>query len=221
MIRLIVAVLTLALVAVPALAVDQPKSDDEKSFYAVGLIVARQLGVFNLTPRELDLVQKGIEDGVTGKTPLVKVDEYQARIQQIALARRNAEGEKLAAQSKDFLEKAAKEKGAVKTASGVIYQSLKEGEGAKPGPADKVKVNYRGTLIDGKEFDSSYAAGQPAEFQLDKVIPCWTEGVQMMRPGGKARLVCPASTAYADQGSGLIPPNAALIFEVELLEVVK
>jgi FKBP-type peptidyl-prolyl cis-trans isomerase FkpA len=158
---------------------------------------------------------------VTNKTPLVDLEAYKAKIQQLALARRNAQGEKLAAQAPEFLAKAAKEKGAVKTPSGLVYLPLKEGSGARPTGTDKVKVNYRGTLIDGKEFDSSYSAGQPAEFQLDKVIKCWTEGVSLMKAGGRARLVCPPELAYGERGSGSIPANATLVFEVELLEVVK
>ena len=218
--RLIMAAVGVTLIAVPAFAVEL-KTEDQKTFYAVGTVVARQLAVFGLSPEELELVKQGITDGVPGKTPQVNVNDYQAKIQQLALGRRNAQGEKLAAQSKQYLEQAAKEKGAVKTASGMIYQPLKEGSGAKPAATDKVKVNYRGTLIDGKEFDSSYAAGQPAEFQLDKVVPCWTEGLQMMKAGGKARLVCPPAIAYGERGSGIIPANATLVFEVELLDVVK
>ena len=109
----------------------------------------------------------------------------------------------------------------VKTASGLVYQSLKEGSGASPAATDVVKVHYRGTLPDGKEFDSSYSRGEPTEFPLNRVIKCWTEGVQMMKPGGKARLTCPAAIAYGERGAGggVIPPNATLIFEVELISV--
>lgn len=108
----------------------------------------------------------------------------------------------------------------VKTKSGLVYQSLKEGSGASPAATDVVKVHYRGTLADGKEFDSSYKRGQPTEFPLNRVIPCWTEGVQMMKPGGKARLTCPPSIAYGASGAGgVIPPNATLQFEIELISV--
>ena len=107
-----------------------------------------------------------------------------------------------------------------KTASGLVYTELKAGTGAPPGPTDRVKVNYRGTLDDGKEFDSSYKRGQPAEFGLNQVIPCWTEGVQKMKVGGKAKLVCPSSIAYGDRGHPpVIPPGATLTFEIELLSV--
>ncbi len=111
----------------------------------------------------------------------------------------------------------------VTSASGMVYESLKDGSGTSPKPTDRVKVHYRGTLANGgKEFDSSYSRGQPAEFPLNRVIPCWTEGVQKMKPGGKAKLTCPAAIAYGDRGAagGLIPPGATLNFEVELLEVL-
>ena len=120
----------------------------------------------------------------------------------------------------DAAVKAAKEPGAVVTASGLVYKSIKEGSGTSPKATDSVKVNYRGTFPDGKEFDSS-KPGQPAVFALNGVIKCWTEGVQMMKPGGKARLTCPSAIAYGERGAGggLIPPNATLVFEVELLAV--
>jgi FKBP-type peptidyl-prolyl cis-trans isomerase FkpA len=114
----------------------------------------------------------------------------------------------------------AKEAGAVVTASGLVYKSLKDGTGASPRASDTVKVNYRGSFPDGKEFDSSYKRNQAVEFPLGNVIPCWTEGVQRMKVGGKAKLTCPASIAYGARGAGgVIPPNATLLFEVELLAI--
>lgn len=108
----------------------------------------------------------------------------------------------------------------VTTASGLVYQSLREGTGPSPAATDVVQVHYRGTLPDGREFDSSYARRQPAEFPLNRVIPCWTEGVQRMKTGGKARLTCPPSIAYGERGAGgVIPPNTTLQFEVELLGI--
>jgi len=110
----------------------------------------------------------------------------------------------------------------VKTPSGIVITTLKEGTGAIPKSTDIVKVHYRGTLTDGKEFDSSYKRGQPASFPLNRVIPCWTEGVQTMKVGGKAKLVCPGNLAYGSRGiPGTIPPDATLVFEVELLEIAK
>jgi FKBP-type peptidyl-prolyl cis-trans isomerase FkpA len=114
-----------------------------------------------------------------------------------------------------------KEVAAITTASGLIYRSLVEGTGASPAASDVVKVHYRGTLMDGTEFDSSYARNQPAEFPLNRVIKCWTEGVQRMKVGGKAKLVCPPAIAYGERGApGAVPPNATLNFEVELLGIV-
>lgn len=109
-----------------------------------------------------------------------------------------------------------------KTASGITFTLLKEGSGASPKGSDTVKVHYRGTLTNGKEFDSSYGRGQPATFPLNRVIPCWTEGVQMIKVGGKAKLVCPSNLAYGSRGiPGTIPPDSPLVFEVELLEILK
>lgn len=115
---------------------------------------------------------------------------------------------------------AAKEPGAVTTASGLVYRSLQDCNGASPTASDRVKVHYKGTFPDGREFDSSYKRGTPIEFPLSGVIACWTEGVQRMKVGGKAKLTCPAQIAYGSRGAGgVIPPNATLLFEVELLGI--
>ncbi|MGF6770084.1 FKBP-type peptidyl-prolyl cis-trans isomerase FkpA [Paraburkholderia sp. GAS199] len=108
-----------------------------------------------------------------------------------------------------------------KLPSGVVVQHLTQGTGAKPTADNVVKVNYRGTLADGTEFDSSAKHGGPATFPLNRVIPCWTQGVQTMKVGGKAKLTCPAATAYGERGVGTIPPNSDLTFEVELVDIVK
>ena len=115
---------------------------------------------------------------------------------------------------------AAPPAGGIVSDSGLVYRALKEGNGASPLATDMVKVHYRGTFPDGREFDSSYARGQPAEFMLNRVIKCWTEGVQRMKIGGKAMLTCPPSIAYGARGAGrVIPPNATLLFEIELLDI--
>ena len=219
MLRLIAVVLVM-LISTPIFAAEPPKTDDQKTLYAIGLIVARQLSVFGLTPAELEVVKQGLMDAATGNKPEVDIAAYSEKVQDLARSRRKAQGDKLAASNKEFLENAAKEEGAVKTSSGLIYLSLKKGEGASPGTTDSVKVNYRGTLPDGKEFDSSYKRGKPIDFRLDGVIKCWAEGLKMMQAGGKAKLVCPPNIAYGDAGAGeLILPGATLVFEVELLEV--
>ena len=125
------------------------------------------------------------------------------------------------AQTSDPLKKAAAEKGAVVTDTGLIYLPLKEGNGPSPVATDRVKVHYRGTFTDGREFDSSYKRGEPATFPLNRVIKCWTEGVAKMKVGGKAKLTCPSAIAYGERGAGNgeIPGGATLVFEVELLGI--
>jgi FKBP-type peptidyl-prolyl cis-trans isomerase FkpA len=218
---LIVFAALLAAFSTPTRA-DDPKTEDEKTLYALGLALARELQVFSLSPAEAEQVKRGFADALSGKKTVVELDAYGPKIQALAQARRAAAGEKAAAAGKEFLDKAAKEKGAVKTESGLVYLSVKDGSGASPKATDTVKVHYRGTLIDGREFDSSYSRNQPAEFALNAVVKCWTEGVAKMKVGGKARLVCPASIAYGDRGAGgMIPPGATLVFDVELLEIKK
>lgn len=123
----------------------------------------------------------------------------------------------------DLIATNSKEAGAIVTPTGLVYKSVREGTGASPTAADMVKVHYRGTFADGSEFDSSYARNSPAQFPLGGVIPCWTEGVQKMKVGGKAKLTCPSKIAYGERGAGngKIPPNTPLQFEVELLEIAK
>ena len=124
------------------------------------------------------------------------------------------------AQTDAALTSASKEQGAQVTKSGLVYRSLKDGTGGSPAATDRVKVHYKGTFPDGKEFDSSYKRNEPTEFPLNGVIPCWTEGVQLMKTGGKAKLTCPSAIAYGQRGAGgVIPPNATLVFEVELLAI--
>ena len=219
MFRILTSLLTI-LIAATAFAAEAPKTEEQKTFYAIGLSVSKSLSVFSLTPAEFDMVVQGMTDGQSDKKIEFDSTAYTGKIQELAKARRKALGEKQAVVGQEFLEKAAKEKGATKTASGMVYTSLAEGKGESPNAADVVKVNYRGTLIDGKEFDSSYKRGNPLEFKLDNVIKCWTEGVQKMKPGGKAKFVCPPQLAYGDNGAGeMILPGATLVFEVELLEV--
>jgi FKBP-type peptidyl-prolyl cis-trans isomerase FkpA len=217
--KAIVAVLLL-LFAAPALAAEPLANDDQKTLYALGMLLNRSIVSFQLSPAELEFVKQGMTDAVAGKPSAVDLQAYGPKVQALNDARRKAQAEKSVSSGKSFEEKAVKEKGAVKTASGLVYQSLKEGTGKAPGPASTVKVHYRGTLPDGKEFDSSYKRGAPAEFSLNGVIQCFSEGLQMMKVGGKAKLVCPAKIAYGDQGAGgVIPPGATLQFEIELLGI--
>ncbi|MFL5353199.1 FKBP-type peptidyl-prolyl cis-trans isomerase [Archangium sp.] len=191
----------------------QLKTEEDKTLYALGLSIGRSIKVFDLSPAELEIVKKGMADSITGAKPAVELETYGPKLQGLAKARGERVGQK-------YLEEAAKEKGAVKLPSGIIYKELKAGTGPSPKSTDTVKVNYRGTLTTGTEFDSSYKRGEPAEFPLNGVIPCWTEGVQKMKVGGKSQLVCPAKLAYGEQGQPpTIPPNATLVFEIELLGI--
>jgi FKBP-type peptidyl-prolyl cis-trans isomerase FkpA len=199
--------------AAPALA-----TDTDKTIYALGLVMARNVGQFDLSPAELEIFERAISDGAAGK-PAIQLDEWGPKIQGLAKMRQ----ERVAAQQKltsqPYLAKAAAEPGAVKTASGLVYREERPGTGKSPLATDTVKVNYRGTLTNGTEFDSSYKRNEPASFPLNHVIKCWTEGLQKMKVGGKAVLVCPAELAYGDQPPPGIPPGSTLIFEIELLEV--
>jgi len=198
------------------------ESDSDKEIYALGLSVARNLSIFNLNEAELQALEAGISDGVLNKPPKVDLNVYGPKLQDLARARSSqmAEAEKKA--SEELLSKAAAEPGAVKTASGLIYTEITPGTGPSPTPDSTVKVNYKGTLRDGSVFDSSYDRKTPATFTVRQVIPCWTEGLQKMKVGGKAKLVCPSSIAYGDRGMpGAIKPGAVLTFDVELIEIVK
>jgi FKBP-type peptidyl-prolyl cis-trans isomerase FkpA len=194
-------------------------ADNDKTLYALGASIGRSLSVFSLSKAELEAVKRGLTDAVTNQKLAVDVAEYQSKIQELARSRGEARAKVEKEKSAAFLDKASKEKGAQKMPSGLIYVEQKAGNGESPKATDSVKVHYKGTLIDGTEFDSSYKRGQPTEFPLSNVIRCWTEGVQKMKPGGKAKLVCPSSIAYGDTGTGNIPGGATLVFEIELLEV--
>lgn len=212
--------------AAPAAAEKKAAAPDPKTFYSVGLAIAKSLEVFSLSPPELEQVMKGVRDGASGKVKADLTPDQQAAVNDLARTRMQKSQEKASAKEKEaapaYLTKMGAEKGATKTASGAIVIPTKEGTGAAPTDADTVKVHYTGKLMDGKVFDSSVQRGQPAEFPLNGVIKCWTEGLQKMKVGGKATLVCPSAIAYGAQGRPpQIPGNAVLTFEVELLEIVK
>jgi len=217
-------VLTLLFVAAVDAAAAPPelKTEEQKTLYALGLVLAQNLGAFALNATELEIVKAGLTDGVTNKDKKVDLQTYGPKIQELQRARVTAAAvpERKAGQA--YVEKAAAEKGAIKTPSGAVVTTLKPGTGPSPATTDKVKVHYQGTLTDGTVFDSSIQRGEPITFPLNGVIKCWTEGVQQMKVGGKSRLVCPADTAYGDRGAPpKIKPGATLVFEVELLEIVK
>ena len=197
------------------------KTDDQKSLYAIGFVVgSRNLGPLNLKPEEMKIVEQGIADGAIGKKAALDVDAQMEAVNKFAQARSNAAADKEKVAGRAYLDKAAKEPGVTKLPSGLIYKTLTPGKGASPAAADKVKVNYEGKLTNGTVFDSSYKRGQPAEFGLNQVVKCWTEGVGKMKVGEKARLTCPSDIAYGDHGHPpTIPGGATLVFEVELLGI--
>ena len=219
LLALLLILLPSAVFAQAAPAPGTPQSDDEKTVYAAGLVLARSLGQFDLSPQEVEVVRRAIADALAGK-PALDLDEWGPKIQGLVTVRTARLVVRQKEQSAAYLTKAAAGAGAVKTESGIIFTEATAGTGASPTATDRVKVHYRGTLIDGTEFDSSYARNEPAEFPLNGVIRCWTEGVQRMKTGGKARLVCPSDLAYGDRGNDAIPGGSALIFEIELLDIV-
>ncbi len=201
------------------------KSDDTKTLYGVGLAIARSLETFALSPAELDQVLKGVRDGVAGSPKMPFDAKVQAAINDLARSRAAKAAERAASREKEvgapYLAKMAKDPKAKKTPSGAIVIPVQEGTGPTPKETDKVKVNYTGTLVNGNVFDSSQGRG-PAEFPLNQVVKCWTEALQMMKVGGKAKVVCPSALAYGDRGNPpVIPGHAVLTFEVELLDIVK
>lgn len=221
---LLVAALLLVLAATAGAQLPADATDDQKVLYSLGVMVSQNLAAFNLSNEDLGLVIQGLRDAASGKEHGVDLAQAMPQIQALAQNRSQAAAadERKAAES--FLSEQgekAKEAGGEVTESGMIYIPMKEGTGESPAATDKVKVHYHGMLRSGEVFDSSVDRGQPASFGLNQVIPCWTEGVQKIKVGGKAKLVCPPDLAYGDRAAGKIPPGSALVFEVELLEIVK
>ena len=205
--------------APPKAAAPAPATDEEKIIYSLGLSLYPSLAQYDLSPAEVAMVARALVDAAAGK-PAIDVVEWRVKLDGLARGRAARVTAREKAASKTFLDKAAGEPGAVRTASGLVYRESTAGSGASPKATDTVRVHYRGTLVNGKEFDSSYRRNQPAQFPLNGVIPCWTEGVQKMKVGGKAVLVCPSEIAYGDSGRPSIPGGAALVFEIELLDIV-
>ncbi len=195
-------------------------SEDQKTVYALGLALSRELAPFALDEAELGVLARGLTDGALGRPPVVDLEAQMPKIQEFGMARVAAAAAEETMASEAFLAEAAAKPGAEKLESGLVYSEVTPGTGASPTASDTVKVHYHGTLRDGTVFDSSVDRGEPVEFPLNGVIPCWTEGVQKMKIGGKARLVCPASIAYGERGAPpKIKPGAALAFDVELIEI--
>jgi FKBP-type peptidyl-prolyl cis-trans isomerase FkpA len=202
-------------------AAPEPKTEDQKTVYTLGVMVGRSIGVFNLSPEELELVKAGISDTINKKKPAVAIETYEPKVNELARTRSVASANAEKGRAKSVIEAAAREPGAVKLPSGMVIRTTKPGTGPKPEASDQVKVHYQGTLTDGTVFDSSIKRKEPATFPLGGVIKCWTEGVQKMKVGEKAILTCPSELAYGDNGRPpTIPGGATLIFDVELLEIL-
>lgn len=212
----------LATVGAVAAAGPEPTTDEQKTLYALGLAVSQGLASFGLSEAELEMVKVGMTDGVLHKKPKADLETFGPKIQALQQSRMTSQAATEKKVGQAYLDKASAAPGATKTPSGLVITTIKPGTGPAPIATDKVKVHYHGTLADGSVFDSSVQRGEPVTFPLNGVIPCWIEGVQMMKVGGKSRLVCPANLAYGDRGAPpRIKPGATLVFEVELLDIVK
>jgi len=208
------------------LRAQQLDTEDQKTIYALGMAVARNLKSFDLSPDEVKIMEAGLTAGLTGAKPAVDFATYEAKLDPLAQSRNGVRTKREKDASAVFLKSAAAESGAKTLPSGLVYRELKAGSGDSPTAKDKVKVHYTGKLRDGTVFDSSVARGAPADFPLGRMIPCWREGLQLMKQGGKAMIACPSDLAYGDKGmppgtGDRIPPGAALSFEVELLGIEK
>jgi FKBP-type peptidyl-prolyl cis-trans isomerase FkpA len=198
-----------------------PKSEEDKTLYALGQVIGRNIAVFDLSAAELEMVKTGMDDSVQKRKPAVDADAYRQKIDALARSRSTTGAQKEKERGKVALEAAAREPGAIKTPSGMVIRTTTPGNGPSPAPTDRVKVHYEGHLTDGTVFDSSRKRGEPAVFPLGGVIKCWTEGVGRMKVGERAVLTCPSDLAYGDQGRPSIPGGATLIFDVELLSIEK
>ena len=202
----------------------KPTTDEEKALYSLGVLLSKNIQTFEFTDKELEMVKAGVADGAHDKSQIEadEIEKLVPKLQELQGKRAAAATEREKASGTTYLAKAATEKDATKTASGLVFKPVKAGDGATPTASDKVKVHYEGRFTDGKVFDSSIKRNEPAEFPLNGVIPCWTEAVQLMKVGGKAQVTCPPDLAYGDEGR---PPTmrggATLVFDIELLEIVK
>jgi FKBP-type peptidyl-prolyl cis-trans isomerase FkpA len=204
----------------PPAAPAAPKAEDEpKVLYSIGYVLGRETVVFALTPAEAEEVKKGFADSLANKDAAVQLETFGPQIRPFAQARMTKKLEQEKEKGRAFADQALKEPGASKSDSGMVYIEKSKGTGAVPKATDKVRVHYHGTFADGKVFDTTQGR-DPAELNVNGVIPCWTEGLQKMAVGGKARLVCPSATAYGDAGRPGIAGGATLVFDLELLDVL-
>jgi FKBP-type peptidyl-prolyl cis-trans isomerase len=219
MLRISTAALLLGTFCTAATAQPALETDEQKTLYALGIALGENIRGFGLTAAELELVASGVTDAALGNPSKVDMAAFGPKVQALATERATARAAVEKDASADYVYEMAQSPGAERSPSGVVFIPVTAGTGASPKATDTVNVHYHGTLRDGTVFDSSVQRGEPISFPLNGVIPCWTEGLQKMKVGGKAKLVCPSDTAYGDAGQGPIPGGAALIFEVELLGI--
>ena len=219
--------LVLAALAAPLSAQDAPSTPKDKISYSIGNDIGSSFTKMGIEINH-SVLAKGISDAVSGAKPALTKEEmqktlqdFQAEMQAKAMEKQKAAGDKNKGEGEAFLAANKSKDGVKATASGLQYKVITEGKGPKPKATDTVKVNYRGTLVDGTEFDSSYKRGEPVTFPVNGVIPGWTEALQLMPVGSKYQLFIPAGLAYGEQGPPGIGANATLIFEVELLSIEK
>jgi FKBP-type peptidyl-prolyl cis-trans isomerase FkpA len=198
-----------------------PASDEDKTFYALGVLMSRNLAAFDLSSAEVKLVEQGLTDGINHR-PALDAEGYNTQLQTLQRTRLGVIDERQKAAGEAFLNKAAAEHGAQKTSTGMVFIPVLEGSGASPEHSDRVSVLYEGKLTDGTVFDSTAKhGGQPVALSLGGVIPCWTEALQLMKVGGKSRVVCPSSLAYGDRGAmPTILPGSTLEFSIQLVEIL-
>jgi FKBP-type peptidyl-prolyl cis-trans isomerase len=198
------------------------ETEDDKTIYAMGANLSGNIRHVPMSKSEKEILQAGFADGIYEREPEVDVRRYGRRVEDL-FRRRNADQiREDPEETKAFLAEAAAVEGAQRSDSGIVMVVLRPGDGPSPGPADRVKVHYHGTLHDGTVFDSSLIRGEPMVLTLNRTIACWTAALPRMKAGERSRITCPAEVAYGDQGSPpLVKPGAALAFEVELLEVLE
>lgn len=219
----ILSLLAAATLAIPMQAADSKPlaTEKEKQSYAVGINVGNRFKS-DVIDLDIDAFMRGFRDTLNSAKPALTAEEIE---QALTSLQRDVEAKKAERESKlakcgaDFLAKNKSKEGVVTTASGLQYKILTPGSGAYPKPADQVKVHYRGTLVNGTQFDSSYDRKEPITFGLDGVIKGWTEGLQKLKPGGKMQLFIPPDLGYGPNSQGPIPPNSVLLFDVELLAI--
>jgi FKBP-type peptidyl-prolyl cis-trans isomerase FkpA len=195
-----------------------PRTEEQKLLYALGVHMGRGQAVLQLTSAELEYVFQGMREQALREQRAMEL-EISDELAELARRRMEQQAAREKEKARPFLEQVAREPGVVKTESGLLFRSLAEGTGPSPSATDRVKVHFRGLRMDGGEFENTYQKDKPFEFQVGRVLPCLTEAVQRMKPGGKARLVCPSELAFGDAGLGeAVAGGAPVVFELELLE---